>query len=42
MKFKVPLRACPANGREETVQEIVALEKDCQRIELVCFLDPRV
>jgi hypothetical protein len=33
MKLKVQLVVCADNGREERVQEIAVLQKDCQRIE---------
>ncbi len=33
MKLKVQLVVCADDGREEPVQEVATLEKDCQRIE---------
>jgi hypothetical protein len=33
MKLKVQLVVCADDGREEQVQEVATLDKDCQRIE---------
>jgi len=33
MKLKVQLVVCAGDGREEQVQEVTILNKDCQRIE---------
>jgi hypothetical protein len=33
MKLKVQLVICADDGREEQVQEVATLDKDCQRIE---------
>jgi len=33
MKLKVPLVVCADDGREEQVQEVATLDKDCQRLE---------
>jgi hypothetical protein len=34
MKLKVQLVVCADDGREEQVQEVATLDKDCQRLEL--------
>jgi hypothetical protein len=33
MKLRVQLVVCAEDGREEQVQEVATIEKDCQRIE---------
>ena len=37
MKLKVQLVICADDGREEQVQEVATLDKDCQRIEHLGF-----